>query len=118
MLKNIITLIALTIIVIGVYDFIVSYRKSTNSGWQRVWDAGKGSATIVWQQLGLMVAGLLAASSSVTDWVCSLINDPSAAESVKSIIGAYVTPTTAGAAMAVFTLVTVWARLRTLKPSV
>ncbi len=112
---TIVALIALALIAAVVGDFIWAYWKATSSGWQRVWDAGRGSATIVWQQLGLVAAALVTAGGKITDWICALVNDPSAADNIKSAIGSYVSPASVGIAMTAFIAVTIWARSRTLK---
>lgn len=113
-MKLIFTFVALTLIGVVVFDFVRQYRKASSAGWQRVWDAGRGSATIVWQQIGLVVAGLVAASETVVDWICRLVNAPGADEAIKGAISSYVTPVNVSAAMVVFIAITVWARLRTL----
>jgi hypothetical protein len=112
--KLIATLIALGIAGIVAFDFVRSYLKATSVGWQRLWDAGRGSATIVWQQLGIVAACLVTASTSLTDWVCGLLNAPGADEAIKSTINSYVGPTSVGVVMVLYIGVTVWARLRTL----
>jgi hypothetical protein len=109
-----VSLIALAIVSVVVFDFVRAYLKSTATGWQRIWDAGRGSATVVIGQLG-MVASMLAVSfDKVVDWICSLLQDPSAADQIKTLIGQYVTATNVGLVMAAFTGLVVAARLRTL----
>ncbi len=100
---------------LGMIAVLVSqYRKATSTGLQRVWDAGRGSATIVWSYIGLIVTGLTAGSGKLADLVFSVFNDPAGADAVKTAINSYVTPTTASVVGALFIAVTIWARSRTL----
>ncbi|HZS63344.1 MAG TPA: hypothetical protein VFA53_02435 [Xanthobacteraceae bacterium] len=117
-LATLLTLLALAIVGVLIVDFVRSYVAATSTGWQRLWDAGRGSATMVVAQLGAVVALITAVSDHLADWISSLLGDPAAADSVKSAIQSYVTPATVGTAMLVFSGLVAWARLRTLsKPS-
>lgn len=111
-MQTIATFVILAVVGVIVYDFAIEYAKAGSSGWQRIWDAWSGGAANLKRQLGIVAAGAVAFSSKITDWVCSLLNDPSAADSVKSIISGYVTPATVGTAMAIFTLISIAAKLR------
>jgi hypothetical protein len=113
--KAITTFVALAIFAVVLYDFVSSYLKSTSTGFGRWIDAGRGSATMVVAQLGVLSGLLVAVSSQVTDWVCGLLNDPGAADAFKQVIQAWVTPTDVGIALALFAAVVAWARARTLK---
>ena len=114
MFKNIVALVALAVLAVVIFDFVRSYMKSTDTGWQRIRDAGRGSATIVIQQLGLVAAALVAMFNQVTDWICSLLSTPESADAIKSAIGSYVTGPNVGIALAVFVSLTVAARMRSL----
>src|SRR5581483_3870212 len=46
-LATLLTLLALAIVGVLIVDFVRSYVAATSSGWQRLWDAGRGSATMV-----------------------------------------------------------------------
>ena len=117
-INTIISLAALAIFAVILYDFISSFVKSTSTGFQRWIDAGKGSATMVAAQLGAMVALIVAAGDKITDWVCGALNAPGAADSIKQAIQAWVTPTNAGVVLALFAATVAVARARTLgKPS-
>lgn len=108
------TLAAFAIIVWVVSIFTMGYLKATSSGFQRVIDGAKGSATMLVAQLGTIAAALIMASDSIVDFVCNLVNAPGVADQVKTAISQYVTPTNLGLAMLGFTLLVGWARSRTL----
>jgi hypothetical protein len=114
MFSNIVALAAIAVLVVVIVDFMHSYMKSTETGWQRIWDAGRGSATIVIQQLGMVAAATVAMFNQVTDWVCSLLSTPESADAIKSAIGSYVTGPNVGIALAIFVSLTVAARMRSL----
>lgn len=113
-LHGIISLAALAIVAIVLFDFVYSYVKSNSSGFQRWIDAGRGSATMVAAQLGGVVALFVASSQKITDWICGAINAPGADEAIKQGIQQLVTPTNAGLALAAFALAVAVARARTL----
>jgi ABC-type sulfate transport system permease component len=113
-MRLVFTLSALALIAFLVFDFVRAYLKATTTGWQRVWDAGRGSATIIVVQLGVVASGIATASGDLVDWICSLVNDPSAADPIKTAIAQYCTPTTVGVAMVGYLGLVAWARLRTL----
>jgi hypothetical protein len=113
-MKFAMTLIALALIAIVAFDFVRAYLGATSTGWQRVWDAGRGSATMVAVQLGIVASCIATASGDVVDWICNLANDPGAADSIKGAIAQYCTPTTVGIAMVGYLGLVAWARLRTL----
>jgi len=113
--KTIASVIALGIFVFVLYDFIVAYAKSTQTGFARWVDAAKGSATILVAQLGAAAAALVTAGDSIADWVCSILNAPGADAQFKAALGQYVTATNVGIAMLIFTALVAWARSRTLK---
>jgi hypothetical protein len=117
-MKTLVSLIALAILAVVLLDFVRAYMQATSAGWQRVWDAGRGSATIVVAQLGTVAGALVAASSQVTDWITGLLNTPGADEQIKSLIASYLTPTTVGIATVAFMALVAWARLRTLRKPV
>lgn len=114
MILTILSAIAIGMVCVVGWDFYRCYRKSTNHGWQRIWDAGHGSATLVVQQIGFVVAGLTLSADKISDWVTSMLNDPTADAQIKSLIHQYVNSTSVGIAMAIYIGLTVWARLRTL----
>ena len=117
MLSNLVTLAGLGVAGYVVYSFVTAYAKAEGSGFTRLRNAARGSATILVQQLGLVVAGLTTSLNGVVEFVSRFISDQAGAESVKQIIQSFVTPTTVGAALAIFSAVTVWARLRSLGKS-
>jgi hypothetical protein len=112
--KYILPLIGLSVAAVVIFDFGRQYLKSISTGWGRVWDAGRGSATVVWQQFGLVVSGLVMGADRLIDWVCAAANDPSAADAIKGVINSYFTPPVAGLVGLAFIAITIKARMRTL----
>lgn len=117
MLSNIMTLAGLAVAGYVAVTFATAYTKAEGAGCERLRNAAKGSATILVQKVGLLVAGLTTATDGVVDFVARLVSDQAGAESVKTVIGQVINTTSVGAALAVFSLVTVWARLRSLGKS-
>lgn len=114
MLHAIATLIGLgTALWVG-FDFIKEYRASTLTGWPRVWGAAKGSATIAWQQFGIVISGLTAASTGLAEFAANMAGDPSAGDTIKGYIQSALKPEYVGLAMIAFMGVTIWARMRSL----
>jgi hypothetical protein len=114
-IHTVISVVGLCIFAVVVYDFSTQYVKATSSGWQRIWDAGRGSATMVMAQLGAIAAGIAMAGDKVTDFVCGLLNAPGAADQIKAAIGQYVTGQNVGIVLLIFTALVAWARSRSLK---
>ena len=112
--KTALALIALAILAVLLIDFARAYAKATSTGWQRLWDAGRGSATVVVAQLGAAAGALVAASDRLTDWICNLVNAPGADDTIKGLIASTLTPTTVGIATVAFMGLVAWARMRTL----
>lgn len=114
-MRTIVTLAALVIAGVVAADFAKAYFASSKIGWARVWDGGRGSATIVWQQLGVVLGGLLVASDQAVDWVTQFLNAPGADEAVKNALNQIVTPTKVGSALAIYAVISIVARMRTLR---
>ncbi len=94
------------------YQLVSQYRAATGTTWERLLAAGKGSATILWQKIGLLASFLIAAIDQGLDVVATLINDPDFATQAKSAVTAYLTPTNVTLGMAAFMAITIWARTR------
>jgi hypothetical protein len=113
-LHGIVTVAIVAMVAIVVIDFTRSYAASGNTGWQRLLDAGRGSATILWSQLGFVIAGMLTAFDQLADLVCQLTGAPGADDAFKQAIQSYFTTTTVGTVLAIYAVITVLARVRTL----
>lgn len=113
-LHGVVAVIALALTAVVIFDFIRSYQASTNTGCARLLDAGRGSATILWSQIGFAIAAVVAALDQVMDWICQIAGTPGADDAIKSAIQQIVTPTSAAIALAVYALITAIARMRTL----
>lgn len=113
-LHGIVAVIALALVAVVIFDFVRSYLASATTGWARLLDAGRGSATILWSQIGFAIAAIVAALDQVMDWICQLTGTPGADDAIKSAIQQVVTPTTAAIALAAYALITAIARMRTL----
>lgn len=114
-MRTIIALAGLAAAAVVAVDFAKAYAASSKTGWARVWDGGRGSATIVWQQLGVVLGGLLAASDQAVDWLTQFLNAPGADDSIKNVLNQVVTPAKVGTALAIYALISIAARMRTLR---
>jgi len=83
------------------------YKNSTeNPGWHRWLDAAQGSATILWSKFVMLVGSLTGLLVSVTDY----FNEPAISNAIKT----YMTPQAWTAVMLAVTVITIWARKRTI----
>lgn len=96
-------------------DFAVAYSRSKRTGVARLWDAGRGSATIVWSQFGLVVTAIIGSFNQVASWVFDAIGHPEIASQVHDFITQYISAKWVAIAMAAYLFVSIKARLRTLK---
>lgn len=115
MFKTATAVAALVILCVVAGDFVFAYVRSKSTGFQRLIDAARGSATILAAQLGAIAAALVTAGGQITDWICAILNAPDADSQIKSFIGSYFTATNVGLAMLAYTLIVAAARARTLK---
>jgi len=116
--RGILAIIFLSIAAAIVFDFFKSYKASTNTGAQRIWDGARGSATMFVAQCGGVAMAIAAFADKITDFVCSLLNAPGSAEQIKSAISTYVTGQNLALAGVGFAVLVGWARMRTLsKPA-
>lgn len=99
-------------LVIG--DFVTQYASSTATGFARFLAAGRGSATILWQQFGFAIAGIVLGFDKIVDVVTGIAGDSNADASIKSAIAQWFTPTTVSLVLAGYAAITVIARVRTL----
>lgn len=87
-------------------DFAIAYFRSSSTGTQRLWDAGRGSATIVVCQLGFIGGGVDTGLQKLADF----LNMPGVSDAIKG----YLPAPAVGAAVIVFAAIALAARLRTL----
>lgn len=90
-------------------DFLIAYLRSKNTGTARLWDAGRGSATMVVGQLGLIGGGIDVGIGQLANY----LGMPGVTDAIKG----YLPDQAVGAAVMVFAAVTIAARLRTLGKS-
>jgi len=111
---DILAWIGLALAAVVMFDGVTTYTRSTSTGSARWLDVGRGSATMLWQQFGLMIAGTVAGMDKIVDFVTGLAGDTAADAAIKSAIGSWFTPTTAAIALAAYASITVAARMRTM----
>jgi len=111
-MSMIVTLLCLAVVAVVLYDFTAQYRASALTGWARVWAAWSGGAADIKKQLGFVAAGLLTFSDKVANWIGSVTNDPSAADSIKTVIGHVFTGANVGMVFAALVLIGVTLNLR------
>lgn len=87
-------------------DFVIAYARSTKTGADRLWDAGRGSATIVVGQLALIGGGVDVGLAQIAQW----LDMPGVADAVKSALP----EAQVGAAVMIFAAISMAARLRTM----
>jgi hypothetical protein len=114
MLNILLALAGLVLAVAVAIEFVVQYRAASGEGWQRIWNAARGSATLAWQKFGLVMAGRVASLDMLVGWIGQALNQADIADKIQTGINAYVTPQYVGIAFAIYIAVTVIARLRTL----
>jgi hypothetical protein len=100
-------LVLLAILNWVVYSFAVEYRRSEATGFQRVLDAAKGSATILWSKFVVLVGAL----SSILMGAADTLNMPE----IKMTIEKYLTPEHMALVLVGVAVITQWARQRTLE---
>ncbi len=115
--SNVTAIVILTLLAVVLFDFARAYAASTNTGWARLLDAGRGSATILWSQLGFVIAAVVAVLDQVLDWICQISGAPGADDAIKQAIQQAVTPTRVGVVVAIYVVITAVARMRTLGKS-
>lgn len=90
----------------GIYEFVTSYKASTNTGFQRILDGARGSATILWVRFVFIVGMGIDAMAALADFL--------GAPTVSAAITQYGDPKMVAALMIVIAVVTEFARRRTL----
>ena len=105
---------ALVLVAIVAIDFARCYSRSKNTGWTRLLDAGRGSATILWLQLGFVASCLMAALDAGADWVTQIVGAPGADDTIKQWIGSYFSPQNVGIVVGIYIMIAAIARARTL----
>lgn len=111
---NVTAIVILTLLAVVLFDFARAYFKSRKTGWGRLLDAGRGSATILWSQLVFAVGAIAAGFNQILDWVCQVIGAPGADDAIKSAVQQVVTAERVGLALAIVGIITIIARMRTL----
>ncbi len=105
-MKTAITLLVLAIVCYVAADFFHGYRQAGGSLWMRLVAAGKGSATILWARLMLVIGGLADLAVEAAGW----LDAPGVSDAVKSMLQ----PQYVGAFIVAVALVSEFARRRTL----
>jgi hypothetical protein len=89
-----------------VYSFITEYKKAEGSGFERLINAARGSATVLWSKFVIAVGAV----ASVLMGAADALNMPE----VKTSIQIYLTPEHTALLLIGVAVVTQWARGRTL----
>jgi len=82
------------------------YRASTKTGWQRYLDAAEGSATILWAKFVMGVGAFAGLLSEAAEY----LNEPSISSAIQSVLK----PPYVAAFLVFVSVITIWARKRTL----
>jgi hypothetical protein len=106
MINGIITFVLLAGLGYIVYRVWTRYRSTTGTTWERILATAKGSATIAWQYI--VIAGGAVISS--LGFIAEVLNMPD----VQAWLKASLQPSYVGLALVVISIITVYARLRTL----
>lgn len=89
-----------------IYSFFTEYRKAEGTGFERLLNAARGSATMLWSKFCIFVGSLASVAMGAAD----AFDMPE----VKSQIQAYLTPEHTALLLIAVSVVTQWARARTL----
>ena len=108
MITTIVLVAALAVSIFVVYRVVVNYRTAEGSVWERLIAAAKNSATVLWQYVVIAGGTLLGWSVQLAD----ALNMPE----VRSAIQDNLRPEYVGVALVGIAIITVIARLRTLRP--
>jgi len=106
-LTTMISLAFLAVIIYVAWNVYSQYRKAQGSVWERLLASARDSATMLWGKFVIVVAGLVANLDPIAQW----IGGPSAEQFLNTYIG---DPKILAAALLGVSLVSMWARLRTL----
>jgi hypothetical protein len=98
------TVIIVIVAIAAAYEFVVSYRKSTSTGWQRIWDGARGSATLVWMRLVFIVGAGIDLITELADFL--------GAPGVSDTIRQYADPRVVSALMIAIAIIGEFARRR------
>jgi hypothetical protein len=107
MIRLLVDLFFLAILLVFGWHLVAQYRKATGSKWERLLSAGKESATILWSKFCILLSGLIASLDSLAD----LLNLPELKTYIEMVLG---NPKTVAGVMLALSLVTIYARRRTL----
>jgi hypothetical protein len=100
------TLIIFAIVLYVVLDFVRSYAGAAGRWWERVWVAGKQSATILWARFTVAVAGF----AEVLVFVADVLGAPGVVEHIRAVLA----PEHVSIMLVAVALVSEFARRRTL----
>ena len=109
MLTTIVLVAALAILAYIAYRVVLNYRAAEGTVWERLIVAAKNSATVLWQYVVIAGGTLLGWSVQLAD----ALNMPE----VRSVIQDNLKPEYVGLALVGIAIITVVARLRTLRPA-
>lgn len=105
---NAIVLIAVAAVIVTIVGYLVSsYRKAQGSPWRKLLAGAKNSATVLWQYI-VTAGGMVIVFA---DQAAAYFALPE----VQAFIKDHLTPTRVGIAMTVIAVITIIARLRTLR---
>ena len=88
-------------------DIYRGYAKGTGTTWERLLNAGKDSATMLWGKFTIVLAGIVGNLDKVADF----LGQPEVKTYIETALG---NPKAVALAMVGIAAVTMWARLRTL----
>lgn len=115
MMKLALTIVSLLIISYIAYNFVSQYRASTAATtWDKMLAAGRGSATILFQKASILVSALTIFSDKALDAFGTALNDQAFSDQAKGVVQQWLTPTTVGVGLMIFSAVTILLRLRSL----
>lgn len=81
-MRMLVTAALIALVAFLAYDFVSEYRAAVGSAWERAIAAGKGSATILWARLTMLVAALSDLLTQAADW----LNAPGVADGIRSVL--------------------------------
>lgn len=106
-MKTVLALFALAILGYVVGVAVMAWRKQTGTAWERVLGTANESATILWSKLVAIIGVLIGGLDFVADYL--------EAPDVKSTLQSMVNPKYVGGFVLGVALITIAARLRSLK---
>ena len=89
-----------------IYDAVKMYFSTTGTWWEKTIAAGRGSATIAWNRF----VALCAAAAGILADGADYLNDPNLSAAIKAALQ----PQYVAGFVVLVTVITIWARKRTL----